>query len=82
MQLVVGAALSQTKRASIFRVHVPPAAVRKFRARMDAEVGRLLSPEAKCAAQMLGWQGAGFVGGVVETRKLAPNKLPVAFMVD
>ena len=49
---------------------------------MDAEAGRLLSPEAKCAAQMLGWQGAGFVGGVVETRKLDPNKLPVAFMVD
>ena len=49
---------------------------------MDAEVGRLLCPVAKYAAQRLGWQGAGFVGGAVETRKLDPNKLPVAFMVD
>ena len=49
---------------------------------MDAEVGRLLCPGAKHAAQRLGWQGAGFVGGAVETRKLDPNKLPVAFMVD
>ena len=48
---------------------------------MDAEVGSALYPRAKHAAQRLGWEGAGFVGGVEETRKLDPNKLPAVFMV-
>ena len=48
---------------------------------MDAEVGSALYPRAKHAAQRLGWQGAGFVGGVVETRKLDQNKLHAGFMV-
>ena len=62
-------------------VGVTSAALRKFPARMDAQVGRLLCPVGHHVAKRLGWQGAGFVAGVVETRKLDPNKLPAAFMV-
>ena len=62
-------------------VGVTCAAFRKFPARMDDQVGRLLCPVGNHAAKRLGWQGAGFVAGVVETRQLDPNKLPAAFMV-
>jgi len=64
-----------------FVVGVTCAAFRKFPARMDDQVGRLLCPVGNHAAKRLGWQGAGFVAGVVETRQLDPNKLPAAFMV-